>query len=81
MTYSLDWIFLDQRGIPPVASIFIKTSTRNKYDGYEELTFITPECVTQGEFDYEIKRLHAELEEIQKAIHKKFATFQSRDSD
>ena len=73
MTYSLDWIFLESPSTPPIASIFVKTSTTKQYKGHNKLTFITPECMTAGEFDEQIDRLHAELEDIRKKVGNKFS--------
>lgn len=78
MTYSLDWILIDEPLASPIAKIFIKTCTTHQYDGYSELTFITPECMTPKEFDEQIDRLHRELDDIRKAGHRKFATWQPR---
>lgn len=73
MTYSLDWIFLESPSASPIASIFIKTSTTHQYKGYNKLTFITPQCLSAGEFDEQIDRLHAELEDIRKKVRNKFS--------
>lgn len=81
MTYSLDWIFLDTPLASPVAKIFIKTCTTYQYEGYSELTFITPHCMSVREFDEQIDRLHRELEDIRKAVHAKFAKWRPRVSD
>ncbi len=78
MTYSLDWIFVDSPSTSPIASVYIKVSTTQKYEGYNKLEFITPECMTPGEFDEQIDRLHRELEDIRKAVQGKFAKWQPR---
>jgi len=78
MTYSLGWIFLEEPLTSPIAKVFIKTRTTQQYRGHSELDFITPECMTAGEFDEQIDRLHRELEDIRKAVHRKFANWQPR---
>ena len=73
MTYSLELDFVDlskaELPSPPVAKIFVKTSTRDK-DGF---TYITHNCASMGELDHEIDRLKQELEEIRKNARKQFA--------
>jgi hypothetical protein len=73
MTYSLDCIFLENSDMPPIASIYIKTSTTHKYKGHNELTFITPECMSLPEFNEQVDRLHAELESIRNIVRTKFS--------
>jgi len=74
MSYSLDLHFVDHRKAslpaPPVAQIYIKTSTREE-DG---TTYITPECMSFGEFNEQIDRLQKELEELRKKAKKKFGS-------
>jgi hypothetical protein len=78
VTYSLDWIFLDAPLTSPVAQVYVKTFTTHQYKGYDEHLFITPECMTPGELDEQIDRLHRELEEIRTAVRDKFANWHPR---
>ena len=74
MTYSLDLMFLKSRQHNPIAKIHLKTYTQGGYKGVNpDLIFITPECMTTGEFDAQIDRLHAELETIRKNGRRKFS--------
>jgi hypothetical protein len=79
--YSLDWIFLDDLGVSPIAQIFIKTSTTHQYPEHNELEFITPECMSVREIDEQIDRLHRELQDIRKALHRKFDNWRPRSSN
>ena len=73
MSYSLELDFVDHSQTefpsPPVARVFIKTSTQDE-DGF---TYVTPNCVSASELDYQIDRLKKELEEIRKKAHRQFA--------
>jgi hypothetical protein len=72
MTYSLDLYFVksDKKFPgPPRANVCIKTYSRDE-SGPE---LITPNCITLGEFEYEINRLHKELDDILKKARKKFS--------
>lgn len=78
MTYSLDLFFLPGKGeeypVPPIAQIFIKTHTSGNYEGKAaNLKFVTPQCVSLVEIEYEIKRLHEELDTILKRARRRFA--------
>ena len=53
---------------PPNAQIYIKASSANE----KGTRFITPQCVTFQEFNYEIKRLEDELKAIRQKAKKKF---------
>ena len=72
MTFRLDLEFRkpEKGNLPgsPRAHIFVKSHTRDE----RGLIFITPECVTFNEIDYEIKRLQQELEDIRKRAKEKF---------
>jgi len=68
-TYHLDLDFSTSEVVSPVARVYIKTS--NKVNG-SSFRFISPDCATSSEFDVAIRRLHAELDEIQKRAHRKF---------
>ncbi|MBA7570404.1 hypothetical protein ES708_12154 [subsurface metagenome] len=73
MTYSLDFDFVKPRKTelpgPPRVHIYVKS--------YSESTrgfiFITPDCVSIRELEYEIDRLKKELEDIRKKARRKFA--------
>jgi hypothetical protein len=72
-TYSLDLDFRKSDPkfpAPPIAQIFIKTSTGNE----KGTRFITPQCVNFREFDYEIRRLEEELKTIRRTAKQKFGS-------
>jgi len=78
MTYSLELKFTkpSKTGLPRFqynAQIYIKT-----YTIQQNFKFITPECVTLKEFDYQINRLQKELEDIRKKAKKKFLSISNR---
>lgn len=54
---------------PPRVHIYVKTHTEDR----RGLHFITPECVSLGELEYEIKQLHKELDDILKKAKRKFS--------
>ncbi|MBA7580282.1 hypothetical protein ES708_22173 [subsurface metagenome] len=71
-THSLELKFSkpSKTGLPRLqynAQIYIKT-----YTVQQDFKFITPDCVTLREFDYQINRLQKELEDIRKKAKKKF---------
>ena len=71
MNSSLDLIFVDNWKIttptPQIANIYVKTYTSDN-----GRIFITPDCVHIQEFEYEINRLHKELDNILKKAKRKF---------
>ncbi len=84
MTYSLELLFIDApifEDIPnarsQLAKVFIQASTRHAYPGFNELQFITPECVSIGEFEAEIDRLQAELESLRMKARGEFQAAKS----
>lgn len=73
MTHSLDLDFVkpgktDLPG-PPRAHIYIKSYSKSN----RGFIFITPDCVSIEELEYEIDRLQKELEVIRKKARRKFA--------
>ncbi len=71
-TYSLELDFIkpsegDLPG-PPVAQIHIKTFTTDQNGKH----FITPQCVSLSEVEYEIDRLEKELKELRAKAKRKF---------
>ena len=53
---------------PPIAQVYVKTHST---DGSGR-PYITPQCVTFQEFDYEISRLEKELKELRTKARRKF---------
>ena len=71
MTYNLELAFdssTKDATSPPVAQIYVKTHTRDS-DG---TIYITPQCVTFAEFDYQMTRLSKEVEEAREKGRKHF---------
>lgn len=71
MTHSLDLDFVKSGNLPgpPRAHIYVKSHTRDN----RNFIFVTPECVSIRELEYEIDRLQKELENIRKKARRKFA--------
>jgi hypothetical protein len=72
MTHSLDLDFVKPRKKdlpgPPRAHIYVKSYSKSN----RGFIFITPDCVSIGELEYEIDRLQKELEDIRKKARRKF---------
>jgi len=73
-TSSLDLVYLesDPRSQQPSACICLKTQTGQDYAGVKAARLITAQCLNFIELDAEIRRLHAELDEIRARAKKKF---------
>lgn len=73
MTYSLglDFVKPGKAGLPhpPISRIYIKTHSENE----RGTMFITPDCLTLVELEWQIERLQNELEEIRRLARKKFS--------
>jgi hypothetical protein len=73
-TSSLDLVYLesDPRTQQPSACICTVTSVRQDYAGVKAERLITAQCLSFIELDAEIRRLHAELDEVRARAKKKF---------
>jgi hypothetical protein len=73
-TTSLDFVYLDgdPRTMQPSACLYIKAAGREDYAGIEAAKLISARCLSFIELDAEIRRLHAELDEIRARAKKKF---------
>lgn len=73
-TSSLDFVYLDRdpRTDEPSACIFLKSAGAGDYAGVKADRLISAPCLTFNELDAEIRRLHAELDEIRYRAKKKF---------
>ncbi len=73
-TSSLDLLYLerDPATKQPSACVYVKASFRRDYAGVKADKLITSPCLSFIELDAEIRRLHAELEEIRCRAKKKF---------
>lgn len=73
-TSSLDFVYLDSdpRTQLPSACIYLKTAGAQDYAGVKADRLITAQCLTFIELDAEIRRLHAELDEVRARAKKKF---------
>jgi hypothetical protein len=82
-TYSLDLLFLSAKKReleykfgPPISHITLKNWTCIDHKGvHKDLPLLTPDCITIGELEYQIERLHEEPEEIRKAAKAKYAKY------
>jgi hypothetical protein len=73
-TANLDLAYLeiDPRTQSPSASVYVKAAGRSDYAGVKADRLIAAQCLTFIELDTEIRRLHAELDEIRAKARKKF---------
>jgi hypothetical protein len=71
---SLDLLYLesDPGTKQPSACIFLKASGVQGYAGIKAERLVTVPCLSFIELDAEIRRLHAELDEIRARAKKKF---------
>ncbi len=63
-TSSLDLLILYKSGYLPIVQVIVKNWTRCDRGRFKGEPLITPTCVSVGEFEYEIRRLHRELDII-----------------
>jgi hypothetical protein len=73
-TSSLDLSYLesDPRTKQPSACVYLKASGIQDYAGIKAEKLVTVPCLSFIELDAEIRRLHAELDEIRARAKKKF---------
>ena len=73
-TSSLDFLYLqnDPRTQEPSACIYVKATGMQDYAGVKADKLISAHCLNFNELDVEIRRLHAELDEIRARAKKKF---------
>jgi hypothetical protein len=73
-TSSLDLVYLesDPRTQLPSACICLKTRGAEDYAGVKADRLVTMHCLSFIELDSEIRRLHAELDEVRARAKKKF---------
>ena len=73
-TTNLDFLYLDQdpRTQQPSACIYLKSSGAQDFAGIKADRLISAHCMSFIELDAELRRLHAELDEIRAQARKKF---------
>jgi hypothetical protein len=73
-TSTLDFVYLenDPRTQQPSACIYLKAAGKQDYAGVKADRLMTAPCLTFIELDAEIRRLHAELDEVRSRARKKF---------
>jgi len=73
-TTSLDFLYLekDPRTQHPSACICVKPSGQQDFAGVPAERLISAHCLSFIEFDAELRRLHAELDEIRAQAKKRF---------
>jgi hypothetical protein len=73
-TATLDFLYLesDPRTKQPSACLYLKPCDQEPYAGVEADRLLSAPCLSFIEFDAEIRRLHAELDEIRARAKKKF---------
>ena len=73
-TANLDFSYIenDPRTQQPSACIYVKATGEQDYNGIRAEKLISAHCLSFIELDGEIRRLHAELDEIRARARKKF---------
>jgi hypothetical protein len=73
-TSSLDFVYLqnDPRTNEPSACVYIKATGSQDFDGVKADKLISAHCLSFNELDSELRRLHAELDDIRARAKKKF---------
>lgn len=73
-TSNFDFVYLesDPRTHQPSACIFVKSNGKQDYAGVNADKLISAHCLSFVELDAEVRRLHAELDEIRARARKKF---------
>jgi len=73
-TTNLDFLYLekDPRTQQPSACIYLKSSGQHEFAGVPAGQLISAHCLSFIELDAELRRLHAELDEIRAQAKKKF---------
>jgi hypothetical protein len=73
-TSTFDLVYLERDPSTELLSacIFVKASARKDYAGVTADKLLTSRCLNFVELDAEIRRLHAELDEIRARAKKKF---------
>ncbi len=73
-TANLDFLYLenDPRTQQPSACVYVKATGKWDYAGMPADKLISAHCLSFIEFDAELRRLHAELDEIRAQAKKKF---------
>ena len=73
-TTNLDFLYLesDPRTQQPSACIYLKSAGKQEYAGMNADRLVSAHCMSFIELDGEIRRLHAELDEIRAQAKKKF---------
>lgn len=73
-TINLDFVYLekDPRTQQPSACVYVKSSGQQEFAGVTADRLISSHCLSFIELDAELRRLHAELDEIRAQAKKKF---------
>jgi hypothetical protein len=73
-TTNLDFLYLekDPRTQHPSACVCVKSSVQQDFAGVPADRLVSKHCLSFIEFDAELRRLHAELDEIRAQAKKRF---------
>lgn len=71
---SFDFVYMDTdpRTQQPSACVYLKTAGKQDYAGVKADRLISAPCMNFIELDSEIRRLHAELDEVRCRARKRF---------
>jgi hypothetical protein len=73
-TSNFDFLYMenDPRTHQPSACVFVKSNGQQDYAGVKAEKLISAHCLSFVELDAELRRLHAELDEIRAQAKRKF---------
>ena len=71
--FDLDFIKPGKNDLPGPSHALVHVKSSHSFRK-SELRYVTPDCVSIREFEYEINRLHKELDQILKRAEKRFAS-------
>ncbi|MGD0179691.1 MAG: hypothetical protein ABSC15_07745 [Terriglobales bacterium] len=72
LSFDLLYLESDPRTKQPSACVYLKAMGEQDYAGIKGEKLVTAHCLSFIELDAEIRRLHAELDEIRARAKKKF---------
>jgi hypothetical protein len=72
VSFDLQYVDSDPKTNQPSACLYLRSGGRQDYAGVKADALITSPCLSFIELDAEIRRLHAELDEIRARARRKF---------
>jgi hypothetical protein len=78
LSFELSYLESDPRTQQPSACVYLMARGTQDYAGIEAEKLVSAPCLTYVEFDAELRRLYAELDEIRARAKKKFYRAESK---